>query len=128
MEPMGIFDTYPGSWSSEQQKAFDQAYYAMVKGMFSWKDFIPPTTLPAAGTKMMTLSLKALIGFGDKGTTALDVGSVHDMLCYSSPNDIYMTYADTKFKRPSSGMDELQVFCVILTLERIVYGSASTWK
>ncbi|HNY40493.1 MAG TPA: hypothetical protein PKJ41_08855, partial [Bryobacteraceae bacterium] len=112
----------------EQKKAFDEAYYAMIKGMISWKDFVPPTTLPAAGTKMMMLSLKALVGLGDKGMTALDVASVHDMLGYSSPGDIFATYGITKFKRPSSGLEELQVFCVILTLERVVYGKDSTWK
>jgi hypothetical protein len=126
---MGIFDTYPGSWTSAQVSAFDAAYGQMVKGMFSWKDFIPPTNLTGAATKMMSLSLKALLGFGDKGTTALDVASVHDLLKQGySPNDIFGVYGYTKFNRPSSGLDQLQVFCVILTLEKIVYGAASGWK
>lgn len=126
---MGFLDTYPGSWSSSQTSAFDTAYGSMIKGMFSWKDFIPPTTLQAAGSKMMMLSFKALVGFGDKGTTALDVAAVHDRLKQGyTAHDIFSTYGTTKFKRPSSGLDELQVFCVILTLEKIVYGSDSGWK
>ena len=130
---MGFWDwvlgTYPKKWTSKQSGAFNKAYDSMVAGQFSWSDFIPPTDLRGAGTSMMQWSLKALVQFGNKGSTALDVETVHDLLLAGDrPRDIYDTYAYTKLKRPGTGMNEMQVLCVILKLESIVYGGASGWN
>ena len=46
----------------------------------------------------------------------------------AKPHDIYDTYSYTKLKRPGTGLNEMQVLCVILKLESIVYGSASGWN
>ena len=130
---MGILDyffgTYPGKWTAQQTSAFSRAYDSMVAGTFSWTDFIPPTDLPGVGSSMMQWSLKALVQFGNKGTTALDVENVHNKLLDGAKvSDIFEDNQYTKFKRPGTGMNEKQVFCVILMLESIVYGSASGWK
>ena len=124
-----VFGTYPKKWTSQQSAAFNRAYDSMVSGVFSWSDFIPPTDLQSVGTSMMQLSLKALVQFGNKGATARDVESVHNMLVDGAkPHDIYDTYSYTKLKRPGTGLNEMQVLCVILKLESIVYGSASGWN
>ena len=84
-----VFGTYPKKWTSQQSAAFNRAYDSMVSGVFSWSDFIPPTDLRGAGTSMMQWSLKALVQFGNKGSTALDVETVHDLLLAGDrPRDI----------------------------------------
>jgi hypothetical protein len=124
-----IFGTYPSKWTAQQTSAFSRAYDSMVAGTFSWTDFIPPTDLPGVGSTMMMWSLKGLVQFGNKGTTALDVEFVHNkLLAGAKPSDIYEDYQYTKLKRPGTGMNEKQVLCVILKLESIVYGSASGWN
>ena len=122
-----ILGTYPASWSKPQVEAFNKAYDNMVSGVFGWSDFIPPTDLAGVGTTMMGLSLKAMVQFGNKGSTALDVESVHNLLKQTSPHDIFDIYQYTKFNRVGTGLTRMQVFCVILKLESIVYGMNSGW-
>ena len=128
---MGLWDyilgTYPSAWSAAQRDAFDSAYDKMISGVFGWTDFIPPTDLAGAGTTMMGLSLKALVQFGNKGTTALDVEAVHNLLLQTSAHDIFDMYQYTKFNRVGTGLTRMQVFCMILRLESLVYGSRSAW-
>ena len=124
-----IFGTFPGSWTGSQIDAFSKAYNSMVQGVFGWTDFIPPMNLAGAGGAMMQLSIKALVHFGNKGTTALDVEKVHEkLLAGATPNDILEENRYTKFKRPATGLNEVQVFYVILVLESVVYGNASAWN
>jgi len=122
-----ILGTYPSAWSAAQRDAFDSAYDKMISGVFGWTDFIPPTDLAGAGTTMMGLSLKALVQFGNKGTTALDVEAVHNLLLQTSAHDIFDMYQYTKFNRVGTGLTRMQVFCMILRLESLVYGSRSAW-
>src|ERR1035441_8229495 len=118
-----ILGTFPGSWTGSQIDAFSKAYTAMVAGVFGWSDFLPPTDLASAGSSMMLLSIKALVHFGNKGTTALDVEKVQEkLLAGARPSEILEENRYTKFKRPGTGLNEVQVFCVILVLESVVYG------
>jgi len=125
---MSWLGSYPGDWSKDQIKRFDETYNRMVKGVFSWTDFIPPTDLPGLGTTMMQLSLKALLGFGNLGRTALATGAVHDGLAQQPPNQVFEDWKGfNKLNLPGSGLSELQYFGVLLTCEKAVYGQKSNW-
>lgn len=61
-----VYGGKPTSWTAAQWQTFGDQYANMANGVFKWTDFIPPTNLVSVASKMITLSLKALISGGNR--------------------------------------------------------------
>lgn len=127
---MGILQTLqdawfggkPNRWTQQQWDVFCENYAQMEKEVFSWTDFIPPTSLPALAKAMINLSLKSLIGGGNRARFAQHVDKLN--LYYLEGGNTRERYQDYSDKYTAVGYSKDEVFIITLALHDRVFPGA----
>lgn len=114
-----IFGGKPNSWTEAEWKTFDDNYTAMARGVFKWTDFIPPTNLASVGTKMIGLSMKALISGGNRTLFAGYVDLFHRKYQEGERTSQIVFMYEHKFNAIGYTNEEVQ--CIILALHGCVF-------